>query len=81
MVPVPSFPTLPTVLGASPVFLTAISTDEELPQSAAASLPIAGILRQCLLSHHPPTFLPPLVHSLHASTAQVTVLPLPVTNG
>jgi hypothetical protein len=84
MVPVPSFPTLPTVLGASPVSLTAISTGGERPppQSVAASLhTAANPPSQCLLSHHPPTFLLPLVHGLHASTTQVAVPPLPVTNG
>jgi len=79
MVPVPSYPTLSTVLGASPVSLTAISTGGEPAQSAAAILPTAANPpSQCLLSHHPLTFLLPLVH---ASTAQVAVPPLPVTNG
>lgn len=82
MVPVPSFPTLSTALGASPVSLTAISTGGEPPQLAAANLPTAANPpSQCLLSHHPPTFLLPLVPGLHASTAQVAVPPLPVTNG
>jgi len=82
MVPVPSFPTLSTVLGASPVSLTAISTGGESPRPSAANLPTAANrLSQCPLSHHPPTSLLPLVPGLRASTAQVAVPPLPVTNG
>ena len=82
MVPVPSFPTLSTIVpGASPASLTAISTDGESPLSAAANLPtVANPPSQCLPSHHPPTFPLPLVPGPHASTAQVAVPPLPVTN-
>ena len=82
MVPVPSFPTLSTALRASPASLTAISTGGEPPQSAAATLPTAANPpSQSLLSHHPPTFPLHLVPGPHASTAQVAVPPLPVTNG
>lgn len=82
MVPVPSFPTPSTVvLGATPASLTAISTDGESPLSAAANLPTAvNPPSQCLPSHHPPTFPLPLAPGPHASTAQVAVPPLPVTN-
>ncbi len=59
-VPVPSFPTLSTVLGASQVSLTVISTDGEQPLSAAANLPTAANPPSlCLLSRRPPTLILP----------------------
>ena len=82
MVPVPSFPTLFTVLGASPVSLTAISTGGESPQTVAAILPTAAHPPSpFLLSHRPLTLLLPFVPGLHALIAQVAVLPLPITTG
>ena len=81
MAPVPSYPT-PSTAPASPVSPTAISTGGEPGPSAAVSLPTAANPpSQCLLSHRPPTFLLPLVPGLHASTAQVAVPPLPITDG